>query len=288
MSWRVVIIQNRCKLEYKLGYLVCRGEEQKKVFLNEISTLIIESTATSLTTALLSELVHHKINVIFCDERHNPESQLLGLYSRHDCSGMLKKQLSWTDEIKLQVWSEIIKMKIAQQFTFLQELGSNQAHLLYQYFQEVQLGDLTNREGHAAKVYFNELFGLNFKRNDGSVVSSALNYGYSIILSAFNREVVACGYNTQLGLWHKNEYNQFNLSCDLMEPFRVLIDRAVYQRKDKDLNKDYKRFLCNILNESVKICDKTYTVLEAIGIYTRRIFCALEDNDLSLIRGYEL
>lgn len=288
MSWRVVIIQKRCKLEYKLGYLVCRGEEQKKIFLNEISTLIIESTAISLTSALLSELVHHKINVIFCDERHNPHSQLLSLYSRHDCSGMLKKQLLWDADIKTKVWTEIIKMKITQQFLFLQDLGSTQSVLLNQYIQEIQIGDITNREGHSAKVYFNELFGVKFKRNENTVLNSALNYGYSIILSAFNKEIVACGYNTQLGLNHKNEYNQFNLSCDLMEPFRVLVDRAVYSRNDKDLNKDYKHFLCDILNNPIKICDKTYTVLESIGIYCRRIFCALEDNDLSVIRGYEL
>ncbi len=288
MSWRVVVIQKKCKLDFKLGYLVCRGEEQKKIFLNEISTLIIESTSISLTSALLSELVHHKINVIFCDERHNPQSQLLSLYSRHDCSGILKKQLSWNTEIKAKVWTEIIKMKITHQFLFLQDIGSTQSYLLKQYIEDIQIGDITNREGHSAKVYFNELFGLRFKRNDNTVLNSALNYGYSIILSAFNREIVACGYNTQIGLAHKNEYNYFNLSCDLMEPFRILVDRAVYDRNDKELSKEYKHFLCNILNNSVKICGKIYTVYEAIGIYCRRIFCALEEEDLSIIRGYEL
>ena len=86
MSWRVVVVRGRCKLEYKLGYLVCRGEEVKKLFLNEISSLVVESTAVSLTAALLSELIKNKVNVLFCDENHNPVSQLLPLYGRHDCS----------------------------------------------------------------------------------------------------------------------------------------------------------------------------------------------------------
>lgn len=51
MSWRVVVVSHRCKLEYKLGYLVCRGEELKKIYLHEIGTLIIESTAVSMTAA---------------------------------------------------------------------------------------------------------------------------------------------------------------------------------------------------------------------------------------------
>ena len=76
MGWRVVVAENRCKLEYKMGYLVCRGEETKKVFLDEIDTLIVESTAVAVTGVLLAELIKRKINVVFCDEYHNPHAQL--------------------------------------------------------------------------------------------------------------------------------------------------------------------------------------------------------------------
>ena len=67
MSWRVVVISRRCKLEYKLGYLVCRGEEIKKVHISEISSLIIESTAVSLTASLLCELVKRKEYIVVLD-----------------------------------------------------------------------------------------------------------------------------------------------------------------------------------------------------------------------------
>lgn len=46
--------------------------------------------------------------------------------------------------------------------------------------------------------------------------NAALNYGYGIILSAFNREIVMNGYITQIGLFHDYMFNQFNLGCDLM------------------------------------------------------------------------
>ena len=59
----------------------------------------------------------------------------------------------------------------------------------------------------------------------------ALNYGYSIILSSFTREIVANGYITQLGLFHDNMFNQFNLASDLMEPFRPLVDKCVLGMK---------------------------------------------------------
>ena len=73
-----------------------------------------------------------------------------------------------------------------------------------------QDGDKTNREGHAAKVYFNSLFGKKFTRNDDNNINAALNYGYSILLSTINKEISANGYLTQLGIHHKNEFKSKN------------------------------------------------------------------------------
>ena len=208
MSWRVVVVSRRCKLEYKLGYLVCRGEEVKKVYLAEIGVLIVESTAVSMTAALLCELMKNKIDVIFCDEKHNPQSQLLAVAGRHDASGCLRRQIGWAEEVKASVWARIVQLKIGRQYCFLQKMDHPQAKLLEGYVQQVLPGDASNREGHAAKVYFNALFGMSFKRGDENFLNGALNYGYAVLLSAFNREVVANGYNMQLGLAHKNEFNQ--------------------------------------------------------------------------------
>ena len=54
MSWRTVVISNNAKLDYQIGYLVVRGESTTKIHLNEIGTLIVESTAVSMTSYLLS------------------------------------------------------------------------------------------------------------------------------------------------------------------------------------------------------------------------------------------
>ena len=55
-----------------------------------------------------------------------------------------------------------MKEKIYQQRLFLEELKKKGAMLLKQYQENVESGDRTNREGHAAKVYFNALFGMDF------------------------------------------------------------------------------------------------------------------------------
>jgi CRISPR-associated endonuclease Cas1 subtype II len=288
MSWRTVVITKRCKLETKLGYMVCRGEQTKQIHLSEISSLIVESTSISLTSALLCELIKNKINIVFCDEKHNPASQLLSIYGRHDCSGKIREQIKWNCENKSFVWREIVKNKIYQQYLFLKEISSNQADLLKGYIEEIKEGDTSNREGHSAKVYFDVLFGLKFKRGDNTFINSALNYGYSLILSAFNREIVAQGYSTQIGIAHKNEFNYFNLSCDLMEPFRILVDRFVFCSEENEFTIDYKHSMINLFNKNVKIGGKVFSLIDAITIYSRSVFYSLETNCSENIKFYEL
>lgn len=287
MSWRVVVISKRAKLDYQLGYLLVRNESVTKIHLGEISTLLIESTAVSITTSLLAELTKKKIKVIFCDEKRNPSSELVGYYGSHDTSSKVRNQIQWSRNSKDTVWTEIVTEKIRKQKKLLEYQGKEESKLLDSYLQEIKWNDETNREGHAAKVYFNALFGLDFTRTTDCSVNSALNYGYSIILSAFTREITANGYITQLGLFHDNMFNQFNLASDLMEPFRVLVDKEVLEMKFEEFEVDEKRRLVNILNHEVVIDGKVQYVNNAVKIYCKSVFDALNENDSSLIRFYK-
>lgn len=287
MSWRVVVISKRAKLDYQLGYLVVRNESVTKIHLGEISTLLIESTAVSITTSLLAELTKKKIKMIFCDEKRNPSSELVGYYGSHDTSSKVRNQIQWSRNSKDTVWTEIVTEKIRKQKKLLEYQGKEESKLLDSYLQEIKWNDETNREGHAAKVYFNALFGLDFTRTTDCSVNSALNYGYSIILSAFTREITANGYITQLGLFHDNMFNQFNLASDLMEPFRVLVDKEVLEMKFEEFEVDEKRRLVNILNHEVVIDGKVQYVNNAVKIYCKSVFDALNENDSSLIRFYK-
>lgn len=286
MSWRTVVVSKCAKLDYKLDYLVVRQETTTKIHLSEIGLLLIESTAVSITTGLLSELIKRKIKVIFCDEKRNPSSELLPYYGSHDTSIKVRQQVAWAESVKSDIWTEIVSEKIRKQKEFLEVLDRTESKLLSEYIGQVQPGDSTNREGHAAKVYFNAVFGMDFTRTADIPMNSALNYGYTIVLSAFNRAVVSNGYITQIGLFHDNMFNQFNLGSDLMEPFRILVDRAVYNMQPHKFEHEEKMELVDLLNQEVYIDGKKNFVSNAIKIYSKSIFEALSDNDISLIRFY--
>lgn len=291
MSWRTVVISSRCKLDLKMGYMVIRGEEVRRVFLDEIAVVMLENPAISMTGCLMSELMARKIKVIFCDNKHMPQGELVPYYGCHDTSRKIRTQISWTAPVKGAVWGKIVALKIQKQAEFLLETGHVPEHeLLQSYIGQLEFQDATNREGHAAKVYFNGVFGMDFTRTSDSPVNAALNYGYSVLLSAFTREIAANGYLTQLGLHHDNVFNRFNLASDIMEPFRILVDRAVYAAQPAQLDKSAKRMLLDLLNGYVFVGKEKQTVLNAIGVYTRSVFEALNTENADCIQcwNYEL
>lgn len=288
MSWRTVVVTGCAKVDYKMDYLVIRKQDNtNRVHISEIGVLILESTAISMTAMLLCELIKRKVKIIFCDEKHNPHSELLPYYGSHDTSIKVKNQIEWSQSTKEAVWTEIVREKIKKQAKHLKAKGhSLQGDMLTEYAKEIAFGDETNREGHAAKVYFNALFGLEFTRSEENSINAALNYGYGILLSYFNREIVASGYITQLGIFHDNMFNQFNLSSDLMEPFRVLVDKKIMKLEPIKFEKEEKLKVLEFLSDMIVIDNKRHFVTNGIKIYCKSIFDALNSGDISEMKFY--
>lgn len=280
MSFRTVVISKQSKLNYKNSFLVVKQEEDEKyIHLSEIDTIIVDNPASVVTCFLLKELSLNKINIIFCDVKHNPFGELASFYSRHNSSKQIKKQINWKKSDKDNLWKEIIKNKILNQAMLLRKIDDTKYEILLNYANNVEVGDITNREGHAAKVYFNVLFGNDFIRHSEQETNAALNYGYAILLSTINKEVKANGFLTELGINHTNEFNQFNLSCDLMEPFRVIIDNYVYFNKGKKFDSEYKLNVVNVFNHTYRYQNKMYTLKDIIKLYVKKTLDSIENID---------
>ena len=290
MSWRVVMVSSNAKVDFKMDYLVVRTvEETQRVHISEIGVLIIESTAVSITAYALCELIEQKVKVIFCDHKRAPLAELMPLHGSHDSCAKIRQQTQWPESFRQAVWTEIVREKIRQQRQVLHCRGLSQEALLSQYLEQLQLNDSTNREGHAAKVYFNALFGMAFTRDSDAPVNAALNYGYSLILSAINREISVAGYLPQLGIFHDNTFNPCNLGCDFMEPLRPLIDFAVAGMAPKRLEREEKTALVNLLNREVTVDGKQHCLLFSLRLYCNSLFRALQSGDIGEISfiGYE-
>ncbi len=276
-GFRNIVIKNPCKLQYKGGYMVVRKEDDTtKVHLSEISSIVLQTDRVFVGAHLLSELAKAKISFVVADEKFNPVGQYLPLYGAHNTSKRISEQLEWGEPVKKRVWQRIVRDKITHQADVLSARArEEQGESLRKLVSDVRSGDATNREGHAARLYFSALFGPSFSRDDDTPLNAALNYGYAILLSSVNREIAARGYLTQVGICHRNEYNQFNLSCDFMEPFRPIVDRVVFDNFEGDFTKETKLLLVDMLNQSIPYRDGSYRVSSAISLYVADCFKAL-------------
>ena len=280
MGWRTVIVNTHSKLSYKNNHLIFKDASRTElIHLSEVDILLLETTDIVLSTMLIKRLVDENILVIFCDDKRLPTAYLMPYYGRHDSSLQLSRQITWREEDKAQVWTTIIAQKILNQAFYLGSCGFlEKSQSVIDLYLGFVLFDPSNREGHAARIYFNTLFGNDFSREQDTDVNAALDYGYTLILSMFAREIVLSGCMTQFGLKHANQFNQFNLASDIMEPFRPIIDKIVYENRSSSFVK-IKRELLTIFSDTFNYNGKDMYLTNIVSDYTKKVIQSLNQPE---------
>ncbi|MEX2784625.1 type II CRISPR-associated endonuclease Cas1 [Streptococcus sp. H49] len=289
MTWRIIHVSQSEKMRLKLDNLVVKklGEEYT-IPLSDISMIVAEGGDTVVTLRLLSALSKYNIALVVCDTEHLPTGIYHAQNGHFRAYKRLQQQMVWAQEQKDKLWQIVTYFKINNQQDVLAMFGKNldAIQLLSEYKDNIEFGDKTNREGHAAKVYFNELFGKQFTRvtqQESDIINAGLNYGYAVMRAQLARIVAGYGLNPLIGIFHKNEYNQFNLVDDLIEPFRQIVDVWVYQHlRDQDyLKYEYRISLTNTLNAKIKYGKETCTVIGAMDKYVKGFIRCIDDKDTS-------
>lgn len=276
MGWRTVVVNQHSKLAYKNNALLFKtSEKQEVIHLSEIDILILETTDITLTTMLLKRLVDENILVIFCDDKRLPSAKLMPYFGRHDSSLQLAKQVVWEEEKRQTVWTEIIAQKILNQHLYLREIEHyEKSQSILSLYDGLELFDPTNREGHAARIYFQSLFDNSFSRELQMTINAALDYGYTLLLSVFAREIVKTGCLTQIGMKHVNQFNDFNLASDIMEPFRPLVDQIVFEHRDKEFMQIKRQLFKLFTNNYVYNFQQMY-LTNIVQDYTKKVIKVL-------------
>ena len=279
MGWRTVIVNTHSKLSYKNNHLIFKDATRTEmIHLSEVDILLLETTDIVLSTMLIKRLVDENILVIFCDDKRLPTAHLMPYYARHDSSLQLSRQIDWEEAVKAEVWTHIISQKILNQSIYLSECGFiEKSQSIMNLYQSLELFDPSNREGHSARIYFNTLFGKDFNRELDNDINASLDYGYTLLLSMFAREVVLSGCMTQFGLKHANQFNQFNFASDIMEPFRPIIDQIVYENRNHSFVK-IKRELFTIFSDTFQYNNKEMYLTNIVSDYTKKVIKALNNK----------
>lgn len=94
------------------------------------------------------------------------------------------------------------------------------------------LNELMAYEGLASKIYFrnhfnNVLWQGRQPRIKQDHINSALDIGYTVLFTFIDALLSAYGFDTYCGVMHQQFYMRKSLVCDIVEPFRPLIDREI-------------------------------------------------------------
>lgn len=289
MSWRVVHVTDVDQMALSLDNLkVKKGDQEVKIPLNEIFSVVIEDLTCKVTGRLLVELSKNNILLLICNQQHIPETTMLPVQGHYSQYKRIKEQISWEDNRKSYMWKTIIKQKIFNQIQVMKKMHVQQDRInkLNNLLAETELFSPSTCEAQAARIYFNSFFEGEFKRRDyNRVENAALNYGYSIINAAITRTITAKGLIPSLGIHHIGERNAFNLSSDIIEPFRPVVDYFILCNPPVEyLNKSYRLDLINLLHAEVSIDGRKQTVIRAIDIFISSFIEFFRNGDESVLK----
>jgi CRISPR-associated protein Cas1 len=216
----------------------------------DIGFVLLENQQICITLPLLNALADNNAAVIVCTDKMMPNAMLLNLDSNSVQGERYRDQINASEPLKKNLWKQTVEAKIRNQAALLDKLDKDGSQLK-PYWQNVKSGDADNREGIAAKIYWDALFGDDFMRyRSGVSPNEMLNYGYTVLRAAVARSLMGTGLFPAFGIYHRNRYNAFPLADDIMEPYRPYVDEIVfdlYANGEQELNKDVKAELLKFL-----------------------------------------
>lgn len=265
-----IIISNPSFLSFSQNHLVISQKQQEdiKIALENINNIVLESKEISITSFLLQKCAEFGVSIFSCDQKHLPNGVFNSFNTHHRSAKITKLQIALKKVNQKKIWQQIVKNKITSQAFILKQQGSDNWKILANYCLQVKSGDSSNIEAKTAKTYWQSLF-KNFVRFSNDKQNAMLNYGYTILRSNIAKQLVASGFHPAIGLFHCNQFNNFNLADDIIEVFRYIIDNLVVKKLGKEvifaeITKKDKEVIFSIFEQKIPFNGVNLRLTEAI------------------------
>ncbi len=165
-----------------------------------------------------------------------------------------EKQYIKSKQDSLELAKHIVKNKIFNQFALLREVKKikdgrlNLKSIFAKIDEAKDCNSLLGLEGNISKIFFKKYFSeLNWykrmPRTKVDEINILLDIGYTFLFNFVDSLLLLYGFDTYKGVYHTLFFQRKSLSCDIMEPFRSIIDRQIiksFNLKQIDLA-DFKK-----------------------------------------------
>lgn len=284
MIKRIILFSTACRISLSKGQLYVKSESGtvSTIPCEDVGLILLEHPSICITRCALSECISNNTAVIVCDERHMPVAVLQSYEGNSLCAQTLRRQSKVPKVTMCRVWRTIVQQKISNQALLLDHLDLKCTRL-GKLVREVTVGDRTNIEAQAARLYWRKLFGSRFRRGRrGGGVNVLLNYGYAVFRAMTARAITMAGLHPALGIHHCNQYNAFAFADDLLEPLRPIVDhrvnemiRAAPECEIRTLAADDKKQLLELCSMGCQVRDRSMPLMVAMQLYVASVKRAL-------------
>jgi CRISPR-associated protein Cas1 len=234
-------------------FLVQAGDKKFAVSAHKVQSILL-TTAAHLSTDAIELASVHNIDLVFLDKFGDPYARVWQT-KMGSTAAIRRRQIEVAEGPEgLAIVRDWVQAKLRHQLEFLEELWHRrpESDTLFQGpvatlrdclarvgeltgDLDQQRGTLMGLEGTAGRVYFGCLGRLvpEAFRFDGrsrhparDEYNAMLNYGYGVLYSLVEKACICAGLDPFVGFLHTDNYNKTSLVYDLIEPFRILGDRA--------------------------------------------------------------
>lgn len=278
MIAQTLVFSSPGKLRLHLGQLVYDGENgvHRTFPIEDVGFVIIDTGLVTISTAALQALAENNTAVVVCDKTHHPAAQLLPFAVHSTAQETVEAQLSASDAVNGRVWRQLVRQKIRNQASLMEQLKIDGHKQLFNMAELVKNYDEGNLEAQAARIYFQAMVpDPAFRRErEGAWPNIALNYGYAILRAATARALVGSGLICIKGAHHHNRYNPFCLADDVMEPYRPFVDQYIFSKLPpfdspaEELFPGMKQRLLQVLTCDVKMGEQRRPLMVALSYTT--------------------
>ena len=274
----IEITNNGFSLSLYRGFLVVENKEQnirQDIALDNILSLVLSAEDIVLSKNIVDAVCEQGGNIIFCGKTYLPTAMVMPYVGHWLMAPRVRSQTECSKPLQKNLWKSIVQNKILNQAKILSYFFPKSAYVerLKNLAKSTLSNDATNNEGLAAGIYFKSLFGKDFKRdrlNDDA--NLLLNYTYTVLRAMVARAVAGNGLLPYLGLKHCTRANPLPLVDDLIEPFRAVADKIVFEELNRmvdvehiELTPDIKRRLVKIVMYPVKTAKGEVSLSDGIS-----------------------
>ncbi len=277
---KLIIETYGAKLSLDSGVLVIATDKKKEeISLLHLSSIHIQ-TNVRISSALIEACINSHIPIYFENDLNIKAMIWSPRYG--SISKIRKKQALFSySSLKYRLIKKLLIRKNQERIQWFKKI-TTRPEILKNLNDIIQINNrleqapqsdalIRSLEGNSSKIYFqiyNALIPKKYRfdkrtyRQSTDVLNVSLNYAYGILYNEVTKALIVAGLDPDLGFFHAAQYNKPSLSYDMIEPYRIWAEQAVFKTFK---NKTFQNIETPVDNKGQLIKEAKHILIETMA-----------------------